>query len=152
MSAPTVRKALLDRCGGFDPGLTNYEDHELFVRLAEHTEVRRVDELLVRRHLRPEGLAEMHDIDTHVEMLLRFLLGAIARRGGGEARDGALADAFVRAGEWHFSAYQRRPARRYFAAALSLRPSWLCGRLVLKTLLPRPVLDVFRWLRGRSAG
>lgn len=148
MSAPTVRKEVFDRCGVFDPGLRHYEDHELFVRIAEQTGIQRVDDVLVLRHVRADSVGESADIDTEVDMLLRFLLAAVARRGAGAERDGALADALVRAGERLFGAGQRGPARRYFAAAWSLRPSWLCARLVVKTVLPHPVLSLIRWLRG----
>jgi hypothetical protein len=148
MSAPTVRKEVFERSGLFDPSLRQYEDHELFVRVAEQTEIRRVDEVLVLRHVRADSLGESTDTDTKVDALLRFLLAAAARRGSGAERDGALADALVRAGEQRFGAGQRGPARRYFAAAWSLRPSWLCARLVVKTVLPLPVVNLIRWLRG----
>lgn len=150
-SAATVRRDAFHACGGFDEAITNYEDFELFVRLAETAGVSQVEEVLVLHHVRAGSLAEAMTIDTDVDMLLRFLLGAVARRETGRARDDALADAMVRAGERRFRLYHRSAARRYYGAAFALHPSWRCGRLVVKTLLPRPVLALVRWLRGRRA-
>ena len=62
--ACTLRKSAFTRCGGFDTDLTNYEDFDLWVRLAETGAIAHIEEVLVHRYVRADSLAEAMSVET----------------------------------------------------------------------------------------
>lgn len=83
-SAVLVRRALLERCGGFDQGLPSSEDWELWLRLSHHCSFDYVDEVLV--HLRRHGESMQAQ---KVRQILLTDLSVMARQEG-DAHDRAL--------------------------------------------------------------
>jgi glycosyltransferase involved in cell wall biosynthesis len=76
-SAVLVRRACLERVGGFDERLPSSEDWEMWLRLAEHYAFDYVDEVLV--HLRRHGGSMQAQREAQ---MLRTDLEVLARQGG----------------------------------------------------------------------
>ncbi len=55
--AAVIRRDCVDRCGGFDEGLSCLEDWELFLRIAKEYEIGYLDEVLVDSDVRGGGVS-----------------------------------------------------------------------------------------------
>lgn len=60
-STVTVRRACLERGGGFDPSLPSRQDYDLWIRLTERYRVDFVDEVLVEKREQPGGISKDFD-------------------------------------------------------------------------------------------
>jgi hypothetical protein len=90
-SGVLVRRACLERVGGFDETLPSSEDWEMWLRLAEHYAFDYVDQVLVQ--LRRHGASMQAQ---RARQMLRTDLEVLARQDGGLIDRGLLFGAFLR--------------------------------------------------------
>lgn len=143
--AATLRREAFEQVGGYDDAMNQCEDIDLFVRIAERYEVRRIEAALVVVSDRPDSHSKVgRHPGRAADMVLYYHAKALVRRPERYGRLGAISAACRIGGIFHFDAGRYRTARGYFGASWWLRPT--VGSLVLfmRTFLPK---WVNRWVR-----
>jgi len=124
-SSVVARRELVEECGGFDESLPLAQDWDLWLRLAERTEVAVLEAPLVcyRRHGEQRSGATSAMRFWEGEVLRRALARGLPRRLEGVARR-RLAWAHVRLGRMLARAAETEAAREEFREAMAL---WRCN-------------------------
>lgn len=149
--AATVRREVLDRVGLFDESMTNLEDVDLFIRLAEVCGVQEVPEPLVVSYEQPQSLRTRCSPDERARLMIRVTERALARAPERYPhRRGAMAIATQRAGIQFFENGLRLPALRLFMRSMLWRPTLRSLIFVLRTFVPDSLDPVLR--RRRRGG
>lgn len=147
--ATIFRRECFDRCGLFDAALSQNEDIDLFIRVAEEFVVAEVAEPLVIVHGRPKSLSTQAGVDAGADILFRCVCKALGRGKAGRDRDAALAAAYFHAGVYYLAVWRYGRARFYFLIAWLLKPSWRVFKFLMRTLVPAPLVRAARWFRDR---
>ncbi len=136
--ATTCRRAVLEQAGGFDESLAAWEDQDLWIRMAEHADVREVPERLVVIHLRSGSLSDTTALETKRAAHFRVIERALERQPDiyRPHEKMLFADHHLVWGINYYSAGDHRRARRSIAASLRHSPTLRGIVFFLKALLP----------------
>jgi glycosyltransferase involved in cell wall biosynthesis len=144
-SSVAVRRSVIEAVGNFDENLSACENWELWLRVAQVSELEALEDTLVsyRQHENNMSL----DIDKMRNNRLAVLEKYRRRiENGDRIGQRALEEAFFKAhrafGEYYLWRLRLRAARQELKKALSIHPwNWTCLKLYLKTFLGRAMLS-----------
>jgi glycosyltransferase involved in cell wall biosynthesis len=144
--ATTVRRAVLEKTGLFNPALPSREDQDLWIRIEEQTRVVEIPEPLVIVHVRAASLSKTLGTDAVETAYFSILEQAFARNPNRYEphRATIYADAW-----WHWgliALLRQNPsrARQCFGRSLRHRFSLRVLSLLTGTLLPTKIVQSLR--------
>ncbi len=145
------RRDIFRTCGDFDISFTNYEDHDLYLRVSERYPGRLIDEALVLIHDRPDSLSRRLGTAEKADAIFRLSCKTLGRLARPYNFHQVMAHGFIERGIQFFENGAVWPARRCFTVALILRPCRGTLSFWARAALPYPVYRLIRRLFRREA-
>lgn len=154
-SSVVVRRAALQRVGGFDESLKGAEDLQMWIRLAQAGQAGMIDEVLVHVEQRADSLGHNHRLMSenilrmyealpeHMADMPKDLAANVRRRCAGEHRS---------LGWMHFDDGNHRVSRRHYRQSLALHFSARTLVHLAKTYVPYSLVQPLHRLKGVRAG
>ena len=150
--AVTLRRSVLEQVGLFDESMPHYNDHDLFLRVAEVTRIHEVPEFLVRVFDRQESQQHSYSTETVVEMYLRVFFKALGRATGEYDRDVTLSRAYAGAAVRLWREGFRLRGLKYALASCVLKPDLREMVGLAKGFAPRLLVRTWSGIKGRTVG
>ncbi|MCX7047158.1 MAG: hypothetical protein NTX50_16930, partial [Candidatus Sumerlaeota bacterium] len=147
--AGVYRRAVFERCGGFDPSLRTYNDCDMAIRVSEICKIHQTPEELVRVYIRVRSQSRSYAAEIFESACLRVSFKALGRELVAHDREQSLASAYLMCGIMNHERFNKRRARKFFLISFALYPTWRAFGFILKTFVPVFLLKQIRARRSQ---